>query len=145
MEITRKSDLKTVEGPSDYFTGKVTITGQFQRPDPSRLGGAIVHFEPGARSAWHKHPLGQTLIVTEGVGWTQIEGGPILEFHSGDVLWCPHDQKHWHGATPTSAMTHIAIQESLNGSPVTWMEHVTDEQYLAGPTAGQHEGEDTVS
>jgi quercetin dioxygenase-like cupin family protein len=133
MEITRKADLKTVAGPSEYFTGNVTITGQFQRPDPSRVGGAIVHFEPGARTAWHKHPLGQTLIVTEGVGWTQVVDGPVLEFHAGDVLWCPADKKHWHGATPTTAMTHIAIQESLNGSPVTWMEHVTDAEYLAGP------------
>jgi quercetin dioxygenase-like cupin family protein len=132
MEVIRKSDLKTVEGPADYFTGKVTITGQFQRPDPSRVGGAIVHFEPGARTAWHKHPLGQTLIVTEGVGWTQVVGGPVLEFSAGDLLWCPADQKQWHGATPSTAMTHIAIQESLNGSPVTWMEHVTDEEYLAG-------------
>jgi quercetin dioxygenase-like cupin family protein len=134
MEITRKSDQKTVAGPADYFTGEVTITGQFQRPDPSRVGGAIVHFEPGARTAWHKHPLGQTLIVTEGVGWTQVAGGPVLEFSAGEILWCPADQKHWHGATPMTAMTHIAIQESLNGSPVTWMEHVTDEEYLAGPT-----------
>jgi quercetin dioxygenase-like cupin family protein len=135
MEITRKSDQKTVAGPADYFTGEVTITGQFQRPDPSRVGGAIVHFEPGARTAWHKHPLGQTLIVTEGVGWTQVAGGPVLEFTAGEILWCPADRKHWHGATPTTAMTHIAIQESLNGSPVKWMEHVTDEEYLAGPAA----------
>jgi quercetin dioxygenase-like cupin family protein len=129
MEITRKSEMRTTDGPAEYFTGKVTITGQFQREAPSRVGGAIVHFEPGARTAWHKHPLGQTLIVTEGVGWTQIEGGHKLEFRAGDVMWCPPDHRHWHGATPTSAMTHIAIQESLNGSPVTWMEHVTDEQY----------------
>jgi quercetin dioxygenase-like cupin family protein len=140
MEITRKSDLKTVEGPTEYFTGKASITGQFQRPAPSRLSGAIVHFEPGARTAWHKHPLGQTLIVTEGVGWTQVEGGARLEFHAGDILWCPPDRKHWHGATPTSAMTHIAIQEAQNGLPVTWMEHVTDEQYLGGPAAGRTEG-----
>lgn len=132
MEVTRKVDQKTIAGPADWFTGNVTITGSFQRPDPSRVGGAIVHFEPGARTAWHKHPLGQTLIVTEGVGWTQIEGGPIVEFYAGDVLWCPADHKHWHGATPTTAMTHIAIQESQNGSPVTWLEHVTDQQYLAG-------------
>ena len=132
MEVTRKADQKSVAGPADWFSGKVTISGQFQRAEPSRVGGAIVHFEPGARTAWHKHPLGQTLIVTEGVGWTQIEGGPILEFHAGDVLWCPPEQKHWHGATPREAMTHIAIQESLNGSPVTWMEHVSDEQYLGG-------------
>ncbi len=133
MEVTRKADQKTIAGPADWFTGKVTISGQFQRADPSRVGGAIVHFEPGARTAWHKHPLGQTLIVTEGVGWTQIEGEPKIEFYAGDVLWCPPDHKHWHGATPTMAMTHIAVQESQNGSPVTWMEHVTDEQYLAGP------------
>jgi quercetin dioxygenase-like cupin family protein len=132
MEITRKADLKTVEGPSEFFTGRVTITGQFQREAPSRVGGAIVHFEPGARTAWHSHPLGQTLIVTEGVGWTQIDGGPRLEFHAGDVIWCPPEHKHWHGATPREAMTHIAIQESQNGSPVTWMEHVTDEEYLDG-------------
>lgn len=132
--ITRKADMKTVDGPADYFTGKVTITGQFQRDEPSRVGGAIVHFEPGARTAWHKHPLGQTLIVTEGVGWTQVEGGPVLEFHAGDVLWCPRDQKHWHGATPHEGMTHIAIQESHDGSPVTWMEQVSDEDYLAGPS-----------
>jgi quercetin dioxygenase-like cupin family protein len=131
MEITRKADMKTVDGPAEYFTGQVTITGQFQRPDPSRVGGAIVHFDPGARTAWHTHPAGQTLIVTEGVGWTQIEGGPKLEFHAGDVLWCPAEHKHWHGATPHHAMTHIAIHESVNGSPVTWMEKVTDEQYLA--------------
>jgi quercetin dioxygenase-like cupin family protein len=137
MEVTRKAELKSVEGPAEYFTGKVTITGQFQRAEPSRLGGAIVHFEPGARTAWHKHPLGQTLIVTEGVGWTQVEGGPKLEFYAGDQLWCPSDRKHWHGATPTRAMTHIAIQESLNGSPVTWMEHVTDEEYLAA-ASGAH-------
>lgn len=136
MEITRKADQKTIAGPAGWFTGKVTITGSFQRSDPSRVGGAIVRFEPGARTAWHKHPLGQTLIVTEGVGWTQIEGGPKLEFHAGDLLWCPADRKHWHGATPTSAMTHIAIQEAQGGSPVTWMEHVTDEQYLAGPAQG---------
>jgi quercetin dioxygenase-like cupin family protein len=131
MDIARKEDLKTVTGPAEFFTGKVTITGQFQRKAPSRVSGAIVHFEPGARTAWHTHPLGQTLIVTEGVGWTQIEGGPKLEFHAGDILWCPPEHKHWHGATSSAAMTHIAIQEAKDGSPVTWMEHVTDEQYLA--------------
>ena len=131
MEISRKADMETVDGPAEYFTGKATITGQFQRPDPSRVGGAVVRFEPGARTAWHTHPAGQTLIVTEGVGWTQIEGGPKLEFNAGDILWCPAEHKHWHGATPHGAMTHIAIQESVNGTPVTWMEKVTDEQYLA--------------
>jgi quercetin dioxygenase-like cupin family protein len=129
MPSTRKVEMKTVDGPSDYFTGKVTITGQFQREEPSRVSGAIVHFEPGARTAWHKHPLGQTLIVTEGAGWTQVEGEPVLEFRAGEIMLCPADRKHWHGATPTQAMTHIAIQESENGSPVTWMEKVTDEQY----------------
>ena len=133
MQITRKADLQTVTGSADYFTGTATITGQFQREDPARVGGAIVHFEPGARTAWHTHPLGQTLIVTEGIGWTQVEGGPVQEFYAGDILWCPADHKHWHGATPHTAMTHIAIQESLNGSPVTWMEHVSEEDYLAGP------------
>jgi quercetin dioxygenase-like cupin family protein len=131
-QITRKSEQAAVKGSAEYFTGNVTITGQFQRPDSSRVGGAIVQFEPGARTAWHTHPLGQTLIVTEGVGWTQIEGGPVTEFGAGDILWCPPDKKHWHGATPHQAMTHIAIYESLNGSPVTWMEHVTDEQYREG-------------
>lgn len=131
MNITRKSDLETVEGPEEYFTGKATITGQFKRDEPSRLTGAIVHFEPGARTAWHKHPLGQTLIVTEGVGWTQIEGGGKYEFHEGDILWCPADKKHWHGATPHEGMTHIALQETLDGKNVTWLEKVTDEEYLA--------------
>ena len=133
MEITRKADQVSLRGSADYFTGEVTISGQFQREDPSRLSGAILRFAPGARSAWHTHPLGQTLIVTEGVGWTQVEGGPVFEFYAGDVLWCPPEHKHWHGATPHSAMTHIAVQESKDGSPVTWMEHVTDDDYLKGP------------
>ncbi len=131
MDIKRKADLQTVEGPEAYFTGKATITGMFAGPDPSRLTGAIVHFEPGARTAWHSHPCGQTLIVTEGVGWTQVEGGPKYEFYEGDMLWCPADKKHWHGATPHEGMTHIALQEVANGTNVTWMEKVTDEDYLA--------------
>lgn len=131
MDITRKADMNTVDGPAKNFTGKVTITGQFERPAPSRVSGAIVHFEPGARTAWHSHPAGQTLIITEGIGWTQVEGGPKLEFHAGDVLWCPAEHRHWHGATPHEAMTHIAIQEAVNGTPVTWMEKVSDEDYLA--------------
>lgn len=139
MQVTRKAEQKTVTGPAEWFTGKVTISGQFQRPEPSRVGGAIVRFEPGARTAWHKHPLGQTLIVTEGIGWTQVDAGPILEFRAGDILWCPPDRRHWHGATPHSGMAHIAIQESVNGSPVTWMEHVTDEQYLTGPATARTE------
>jgi len=131
MDITRKADLKTVDGPPEYFTGKVTVTGAFQRPDPSRVSGGIVHFEPGARTAWHTHPAGQTLIVTEGVGWTQVEGGPKLEFHAGDILWCPAEHKHWHGAATHEGMTHIAIQDTIDGKNVVWMEKVTDEEYLA--------------
>ncbi|WP_238934518.1 cupin domain-containing protein [Maricaulis parjimensis] len=131
MDIVRKADQQVIQGPQETFTGEVTITGLFQREAPSRVSGAIVHFEPGARTAWHTHPLGQTLIVTEGVGWTQVEGGPKIEFHEGDIMWCPADRKHWHGATPHDSMTHIAIQESLDGRAVTWMEHVTDEEYLA--------------
>lgn len=131
VAITRKADMKTVDGPAEYFTGKATITGQFQREGPSRVSGAIVHFEPGARTAWHTHPAGQTLVVTEGVGWTQIAGGPKLEFQAGDILWCPAEHKHWHGATPHEGMTHVAIQEVVNGTPVTWMEKVTDKEYLA--------------
>ena len=130
MEIARKAEQQTVEGPAEYFSGRATITGQFQREAPSRVTGAIVHFEPGARTAWHTHPLGQTLIVTEGIGWTQVEGGPKLEFRAGDILWCPPEHKHWHGATPHEGMTHIAIQEAKDGKNVTWMEKVTDEEYL---------------
>lgn len=108
----------------------------FQAPEPARGRGASVTFEPGARSAWHTHPLGQTLIVTSGLGWTQCWGGPIEEIRPGDVISCPPGVKHWHGATPTTAMTHIAIQEALNGKVVDWMEKVTDEQYLAGTKRG---------
>jgi quercetin dioxygenase-like cupin family protein len=133
MEITRRNELASFEGPADCFTGKAIITGLFEREAPSRVTGAIVHFEPGARTAWHRHPLGQTLFVTEGVGWTQVEGGPILEFHAGDVLWCPPEHKHWHGATPHAAMTHIAIQEARDGKAVEWLEKVSDAEYLAGP------------
>ncbi|WP_119036303.1 (R)-mandelonitrile lyase [Hephaestia caeni] len=133
MQINRKADQVTVEGSADYFTGKATISGQFQREAPSRVSGAIVHFEPGARTAWHVHPLGQTLIVTEGVGWTAVEDGPVLRFEAGDIMLCPADKRHWHGATPHQGMTHIAIQEALDGRNVTWLEHVSDEDYLKGP------------
>src|SRR5688572_1286404 len=134
MESTRKVDQQSVEGPAEYFTGKATITGQFQRPPPSRLTGALGRSEPAAGIAWHRHPLGQTLIVTEGVGWTQIDGGPKLEFRVGDILWCPPGHKHWHGATPHGPMAHIAIQETLDGKNVVWMEKVADEEYLGhGP------------
>jgi quercetin dioxygenase-like cupin family protein len=110
----------------------VRIDSAFQRDEPSRLTGAIVTFEPSARTAWHSHPLGQTLIVTSGTGWTQCEGEPRVEIHAGDMIWCPPAHKHWHGATATTAMTHIAIQEALDGKNVTWMEKVTDEEYPAG-------------
>jgi len=131
-EIMSRDTQDEVEGPAQYFTGRVTIRGQFARDEPSRITGAIVTFEPGARTAWHSHPLGQTLIVTEGVGWTQVENDSIKEFVVGDILLCPRDRRHWHGATPESSMSHVAIQEALDGTNVTWMERVSDEEYLAG-------------
>jgi len=131
LKIMRKADQKTIEGPAENFTGKATISGNFSREEPSRVSGAIVTFEPGARTAWHTHPLGQTLIVTDGVGWTQVEGEKKVEFYEGDIMLCPKDKKHWHGATTDSSMTHIAIQEVQDGSPVTWLEKVTDEEYLS--------------
>ncbi|MFL6858377.1 MAG: cupin domain-containing protein [Allosphingosinicella sp.] len=133
MELKRAGSQASQKGPADWFTGHVRIDPLNAAPEPSRVSCASVTFEPGARTAWHTHPLGQTLIVTAGAGWTQCEGGEIVEIRAGDVVWCPPGHRHWHGATPTTAMTHIAIQESLNGSPVTWMEHVSDEEYLAGP------------
>ncbi|MFL6862459.1 MAG: cupin domain-containing protein [Allosphingosinicella sp.] len=133
MELKRAGSQASQKGPADWFTGYVRIDPLNAAPEPSRVSCASVTFEPGARTAWHTHPLGQTLIVTAGAGWTQCEGGEIVEIRAGDVVWCPPGHRHWHGATPTTAMTHIAIQESLNGSPVTWMEHVSDEEYLAGP------------
>ena len=132
MEIIRSGSQAAVAGPEDYFTGNVRIESQFQRDEPARVAGAIVTFEPGARTAWHSHPLGQTLIVTSGVGWTQCAGEPVVEIRAGDIIWCPPGHKHWHGATPDSAMSHIAIQEALDGKVVTWMEKVTDEEYLKG-------------
>ena len=131
-EIMSRDTQAVVEGPSQYFTGRVSLRGQFSREEPSRVTGAVVTFEPGARTAWHSHPLGQTLIVIEGVGWTQVEDDPIQEFGAGDILLCPRNRRHWHGATPESSMTHVAIQEALDGTNVRWMEHVTDEEYLAG-------------
>ncbi len=131
-EIMSRDTQAEIEGPAEYFTGRVTIRGQFSRDEPSRVAGAIVSFEPGARTAWHSHPLGQTLIVIEGVGWTQVEGEPVQEFAVGDILLCPRDRPHWHGATPESSMTHVAIQEALDGTYVTWMQPVTDDEYLAG-------------
>jgi len=133
MEIKRSSSRDSVAGPADWFTGSVRIDPMFlQANDPARVTGASVTFEPGARTAWHSHPLGQTLIVTAGCGLVQREGGPVEEIHPGDVVWIPPGEKHWHGASPTSAMTHVAIQEQLDGKTADWMEHVSDEQYLAG-------------
>ena len=130
MEIKRCGSQPSAKGPADYFTGTVRIDASFAGEDPARVGGATVTFEPGARTAWHTHPLGQTLIVTSGLGWVQREGGPLEEIRPGDIVWFAPGEKHWHGATPTAAMTHIAIAEKLNGSPVDWMEKVTDEQSL---------------
>lgn len=131
MKITRSGSQASATGPSEYFTGTVRIDAPFAGEEPARIGGATVTFEPGARTAWHTHPLGQTLIVTTGLGWVQREGGPIEEIRPGDVVWFAPGERHWHGATPTTAMSHIAIAEKLNGSPVDWLEKVTDEQYSA--------------
>lgn len=129
MMITRSGSQASRKGPAEYFTGSVRVDPLFEAPDPARVSGGSVTFEPGARGNWHTHPLGQTLIITSGLGWVQREGGPIEEVRAGDVVWFPPGEKHWHGATPTTAMTHIAIQESLNGKNVDWLERVSDEQY----------------
>ncbi len=135
MQITRSGSAPSGKGPADWFTGAVRIDPLFTAPAPARVGGAAVTFEPGARTAWHTHPLGQTLIVTSGAGWVQREGGAVEEIRPGDVVWFPPGEKHWHGATATTAMTHIAIQESLDGKAVEWLEHVTDEQYGSATAA----------
>ena len=129
MEIKRSGSHSSVKGSSDWFTGTVRIDPLFQAPDPALVQGASVTFEPGARTAWHTHPLGQTLIVTAGSGLAQRWGGPIEEIRLGDVVWFSPGEKHWHGATPATAMTHIAIQEKRDGKVVDWMEQVSDEQY----------------
>jgi quercetin dioxygenase-like cupin family protein len=129
MEIRRIGTQASSKGPSDWFTGTVRIDPLFQAPPPARVQGASVTFEPGARTAWHTHPLGQTLIVTAGCGWAQREGEPIEEIRPGDVIWFPPSEKHWHGATATTAMTHIAIQEQVDSKAVDWMEKVSEEQY----------------
>jgi quercetin dioxygenase-like cupin family protein len=129
MEIKKVGSQPSAKGPSDWFTGTVRIDYLFTAPDPALVSGASVTFEPGARTAWHTHPLGQTLIVTAGCGWAQREGGTVEEIHPGDVVWFAPNEKHWHGAAPTTAVTHIAIQEKKDGKVVDWMEHVTDEQY----------------
>ncbi|MCO5154872.1 MULTISPECIES: (R)-mandelonitrile lyase [unclassified Shinella] len=130
MDIKRNGTSPSALGPADYFTGKVRLDTPFKAEAPGRAGGAIVTFEPGARTAWHTHPLGQTVIVTSGLGWAQREGGPIEEIRPGDVVWFPPGEKHWHGATDKTAMTHVAIAEAQDGSPVTWLEQVSDAQYL---------------
>lgn len=129
MKIIRSGTLPSGPGPEDYFTGTVRIDPLFQAEDPGRTSGAHVTFEPGARTAWHTHPAGQTLIVTFGRGRVQREGGPVEEIRQGDVVWFPAGEKHWHGATPDTAMSHIAIQEIIDGTPVTWMEKVSDADY----------------
>jgi len=129
MEIKRSGSQPSGKGPPEWFTGTVRIDPLINPPPPARVVAAAVTFEPGARTAWHTHPLGQTLIVTAGCGRVQRWGSPLEEIRPGDVVWIPPGEKHWHGAAPTTAMTHIAIQEQLDGKVVDWMEHVTDEQY----------------
>jgi quercetin dioxygenase-like cupin family protein len=129
MNIQRAGTLPSAQGPKDWFTGTVRIDPLFQAPAPARVAGAIVTFEPGARTAWHTHPLGQTLIVVSGCGNIQREGGKIEEIRPGDVIWFAPGEKHWHGASPATAMSHIAIQEQLDGKAVEWLEQVTDAQY----------------
>jgi quercetin dioxygenase-like cupin family protein len=129
MDIKRNGSRPSGKGPEAWFTGTVRVDPLFQVGDPARLSGGQVTFEPGARTMWHTHPLGQTLIVTSGLGWVQTEGGPIEEARPGDIVWFPPGEKHWHGATATTAMTHIAITESLNGKNVDWMKKVSDDQY----------------
>ncbi|HEY2855532.1 MAG TPA: cupin domain-containing protein [Gemmatimonadaceae bacterium] len=129
MEMKRAGTQPSTKGNADWFTGTVRLDPLFQAPAPARAAGAMVTFEPGARTAWHTHPLGQTLIVIAGCGRAQREGGPIEEIRPGDVIWIPPNERHWHGASPSTAMTHIAIQESLEGRAVDWMEKVSDEEY----------------
>lgn len=129
MKITRAGTAPSGVGPADWFTGTVRIDPMFAAEDPGRVAGAHVTFEPGARTAWHTHPAGQTLIVTFGKGRVQREGGPVEEIRPGDVVWFPAGEKHWHGAAPDVAMSHIAIQEAIDGSAVTWMEKVSDHDY----------------
>lgn len=129
MDIKRNGSQPSAKGPADYFTGTVRVDAPFRTEAPARASGATVTFEPGARTAWHTHPLGQTLIVTFGAGRAQREGGPVEEIRAGDIVWFPSGEKHWHGAAPDKAMSHIAIAEGLDGKVVDWMEKVSDEQY----------------
>jgi len=131
MDIKRSGSQPSTKGSTEYFTGSVRIDPLFQSPEPARVMGAAVTFEPGARTAWHTHPLGQTLVVTAGSGLVQSWEGPVREIWPGDVVWIPPGEKHWHGAKATTAMTHIAIQEQLNGKAADWMEKVSDELYQA--------------
>lgn len=135
MNIQRNGTQPSAKGQADFFTGSVRIDPLIQTSAPARVGGAIVTFEPGARTAWHRHPLGQMLIVTAGCGLVQSEGGPVVKIRPGDIVWCPPGERHWHGGTSTTAMTHIALVESLDGKVVEWMEHVTDAEYAAGENA----------
>ena len=135
MQIRRAGSTEAIHGPKEWFTGDVRIDWIFHAPAPARVGVAVVNFAPGARTNWHSHPLGQILLVTDGVGWTQCEGGPRTEIRPGDLIWCNCGRRHWHGATETTAMQHVAINESLDGKAVEWMEPVSDERYLAGPVA----------
>ena len=132
MELKRAGSTPSMKAPAEFFTGAVRLDILHTAAEPARVSCASVTFEPGARTNWHTHPLGQTLIVTAGVGWTQCEGEPRVEIRPGDVVWCPPGHKHWHGATSANGMTHIAIQEALDGKFIEWMEPVTEEQYLAG-------------
>ena len=136
MKITRNGSQPSAKGPADYFTGTVRLDMPFKGSEPARVGGAIVTFEPGARTAWHTHPLGQTLIVTAGCGRTQREGGPVREIRAGDIIWFEPGERHWHGAAPTTAMTHIAIAEALDGKVVDWLEKVSEEDFHAAPQEG---------
>jgi len=137
MDIKQIGSQPSAKGPAEYFTGTVRVDPLFQAPDPARVGGASVTFEPGARTAWHTHPLGQTLIVTAGSGLVQRWGGPIEDIRPGDVIWFPPGEKHWHGASASTAMTHIAIQEKFDGKTVDWIEQVSDEQYQAETASPQ--------
>lgn len=129
LVISAAGSQPSIKGPAEYFTGSVRIDPLFSPKESASFSGGYVTFEPGARSAWHTHPAGQHLVVTTGAGWTQVWGGPVVEIHPGDVIWCPPGVKHWHGATPTSAMSHIALTGTIDGKNVAWMEKVTEEQY----------------
>lgn len=133
MQIIRNGSQPSVRGSADWFTGAVRVDPLFQAPEPARVRCASVTFEPGGRTAWHTHPLGQILVVTAGCGRVQRWGGPLEEIRPGDVVWIAPGEKHWHGASPATAMTHIAIQEALDGKVVEWMEHVSDDQYFGHP------------